>query len=154
MTKEFSAKKIEFVKALHELSNTSKLVLYSIVAILFVIHIFLSIYLADFTWFAAFGALLSIFGLLASFSYALPLEEVDPKDLEPTEDGDQYVSGGFPMGEVITDKESIDRIKQSNIDGVLGKYENISTYIVFTVLGTLIWAYAGFLNVIFTSQCA
>lgn len=57
------------------------------------------------------------------------------------------------MAELVTDTESIDRIKQSNIDGVLRKFENISTYIIFTVLGTLIWAYAGFLNVVFTS-CA
>nr|MDC2855305.1 hypothetical protein [Ningiella sp. W23] len=87
MSKEFSSRKIKFVKALHELSSSSKKVLCGIVAVLLVIHIFLSIYLADFTWFAAFGALLSIFGLLASFSYALPIEEIDPKDLESTLEG-------------------------------------------------------------------
>lgn len=146
MIEEFSAKQIRFVKALHELSNGSKKILYGSVLTLFILHIFLSVYLTDFTWFAAFGALLSIFGLLASFSYALPLEDIDPKDLAPTEEGEQYVVDGSPLGELVTDKENIDSIKQSNIDRVLRKYENISTYIIFTVVGTLIWAYAGFLN--------
>ena len=151
MTKEFSAKKIRFVKALHELSNGSKKILYGSVFALLILHIFLSVYLTDFTWFAAFGALLSIFGLLASFSYALPLEDIDPKDLAPTEEGDQYVVGGSPFGELVTDKENIDSIKQANIGRVLKKYENIFTYIIFTVFGTLIWAYAGFLNAFFCS---
>lgn len=154
MSKEFSVKKIKFVKALHELSSSSKRVLYITVTVLFAIHIVLSFYLTDFTWFAAFGALLSIFGLLASFSYALPIEDIDPKDLEPTQDGEHYILGGSPMAEVITDKVSIENIKSSNVNSVLKKYENISTYIIFTVLGTLIWAYAGFLNVVFASSCA
>lgn len=151
MIKEFSTKKVRFVKALHELSNGSKKILYGSVFALFILHIFLSVYLADFTWFAAFGALLSIFGLLASFSYALPLEYIDPKDLAPTEEGERYVVGGSPFGELVIDKENIDSIKQSNINRVLKKYENISTYIIFTVVGTLIWAYAGFLNAFFCS---
>jgi len=111
-------------------------------------------YLQDFTWLAAFGALLSIFGLLASFSYSLPLEDIDTKDLEPTQEGEHYIFGGSPMAEVITDKNSIEHIKKANINRVLKKYENISTYIIFTVLGTLIWAYAGFFNAFFSSPCA
>ncbi len=151
MGKKLSAKKIRFVKALHELSNSSKTMLYGVVLALFIVHIFLSIYLTDFTWFAAFGALLSIFGLLASFSYALPLEDIDPKDLAPTEEGEHFVIGGSPLGDLVTDRESIDQIKQSKIDGILHKYENISTYIVFTVVGTLIWAYGGFVNIFFSN---
>lgn len=151
MIKEFSTKKVRFVKALHELSNGSKKILYGSIFALFILHIFLSISLADFTWFAAFGALLSIFGLLASFSYALPLEDIDPKDLAATEEGEYYIEGGSPLGELVTNKENIDNIKQSNINRVLKKYENITKYIIFTVVGTLIWAYAGFLNAFFSS---
>ncbi|MBR9886430.1 MAG: hypothetical protein GYB20_01835 [Oceanospirillales bacterium] len=153
MSKESSSKKIKFVKSLHELSNSSKRILYGVIGVLLSVHIFLSLYLTDFTWLAAFGALLSIFGLLASFSYAIPIQDIDPKDLEPTEGGDHYAQGGAPMAELVTDKESIDRIKQTNIESVHSKYENISMYIIFTVLGTLIWAYAGFLNVFFENIC-
>lgn len=144
-------KKVRFVKALHALSNGSKIILYSSVFALFILHIFLSVYLADFTWFGAFGALLSIFGLLVSLSYALPLEDIDPKDLTPTEEGEHYVLGGLPLAEVVSETKTIDTIKQSNIKRVHKNYENISTYIIFTVAGTLIWAYAGFLNTFFCS---
>ncbi len=128
--------------------------LYAIVIFLFAVHIILSFYLKDFTWLAAFGALLTVFGLLSSFSYALPLEEINKKDLKPTIEGEHYLIGRAPMAGVITDKKSIDKIKQSNINSVLKKYENISTYIIFTVLGTLIWAYSSFLNALFGSTCS
>lgn len=147
----FLRKKMKFVKALHELSNSSKKVLFGIVAALFIIHIFLSIFLADFTWFAAFGASISILGLLTSFSYALPSEKIHPEDLDPMLEGLHYAVGGSPMADHVTDTETIDRIKQSNIARLLRKFENISTYIIFTVLGTIIWVDAGFLNEVSTS---
>jgi len=98
LSKEFSLKKIRFVIALHELSNSSKKMLYGVVFVLFIVHMFLSIYLIDFAWFAAFGALLSMFGLLVSFSYALPLKHIAPKDVMPTEEGEHYVVGGVSLG--------------------------------------------------------
>lgn len=144
---------ISFINGLHSLSQASKVKLFSTITVLLVIHLALSFTLRDFTWLAAFGALLSIFGLFSSFSYSFPLEEISPRDLAPTKEGDTYHLDGFNFGEVITDRDSIEKIKQSKIDSALEKYKNISLYFILTVCGTITWAYAGFLNVLFPS-CA
>jgi hypothetical protein len=140
---------VKFIKALHALSGMSRAALYIVIALIFIFHIVLSFCNKDFTWLAAFGALLSVFGLLMSFSYSFPLEEINEGDLNPTKEGDHYVDGGMEFGELITSTEEIDKIKNSKVSGILKNYENISIYFIFTVSGTLLWAYAGFLNNVF-----
>ena len=149
MSKTLSSRWVTFIKSLHSLSGTSRYILFSVIFITLSSHIALSLYFKDFTWLAAFGALLSIFGILTSFSYSFPLIKVNPRDLQETNEDDTYTRGGFNFGEVIDDKETIERIKQANIDSALKKYENISLYILLTVTGTVTWAYAGFLNLLF-----
>ena len=134
---------------MHALSLQSKIFLYSSLILLLIVHLLLSFCLRDFAWLAAFGALLTVCGLLSSFSFALPVEDIDQRDLEETKEGDHYVHGGAPLGAAITDKETIDKIKQSNINDIMKKYESMFTYVLFVIVGTVIWAYAGFLNVFF-----
>ena len=140
---------IRFVKNLHALSGKSKAYVFISIAFLALFHLYLSVHCKDFNWFAAFGGLLSLFGLLVSLSYAVPLEEINPIDLEPTKDGDTYVEGGSSWGNLITDTKEIEEIKNKNVSAVLKNYENISLYIIFSATGTVIWAYSGFLNKIF-----
>ncbi|EAS40757.1 hypothetical protein C9J48_10920 [Photobacterium profundum] len=148
MNSPLSSKSITFIKSLHALSKTSKIILFITISLIFSLHMILSVWFKDFTWLAAFGALLSIFGLLTSFSYSFPLVKVNPRDLDETQKGEIYFRGGSALAEIIEGKKEIDKIKESNINSALEKYRNISLYFILTVLGTLIWAYAGFLNLV------
>lgn len=149
MEKAITRRWVRFIEGLHTLSQESKVKLFSVIAILFAIHLVLSCTLRDFTWLAAFGALLSIFGLLTSFSYSFPLEKINEKDLTPTEKDEHYTAGGVEFSEVVTNEEIINKCKQSKIDSLFERYKNISLYFIFTLCGTILWAYAGFLNFLF-----
>jgi len=138
------------IEKLHRLNKASKVWVFSAVLFMFLLHLSLSIYDRDFTWLASFGALLSIFGMLMSISYSFPLSDINEKDLEVTKEDDIYVDGGMTFGWEETDPQKITEIKKDKLNAVLNRYKNITLYFVFTILGTLIWAYAGFLNKLFS----
>tara|TARA_R110001583_G_scaffold194767_1_gene366881 strand:- start:882 stop:1229 length:348 start_codon:yes stop_codon:yes gene_type:complete len=109
----------------------------------------LSFVAEDFAWLGSFGALLSVLGILITISYSFPTEEIDENDLNPTIEGDIYIENSMPLGWDINDVNEIKKIKREKIKSILVRFENIGMYFSFTIIGTLIWAYAGFLTPLF-----
>lgn len=115
----------------------------------------------DFTWLAAFGGLLTVLGVLLIFHYSLPeneSREFNPKETIKYRDG-RYVlepeNGGFAS--IIPEefaKQLIEQQKQQATDHasyITEKRKRLASYLIFTVSGTLLWAYIGFLNFLFKS---
>jgi hypothetical protein len=125
---------------------------------LFSIHILLTWLCRDFTWLAAFGGLLTVLGVLLIFHYSLPeneSREYKPKETVRKEDGEYVLEPERGFASYIPEevaKQLIQEQKQQAIDHanyINEKRKHLASYLIFTIAGTLLWAYAGFLNYIF-----
>lgn len=120
---------------------------------LLVIHLALSLWLKDFTWLASSGALLSILGVLIIFteSFFLNLDH-DIKDVYLEGEPEELKTHGNFWGEHVAPEEVQNELRKRRTEFIT-KYQNISYYLIVTVVGTLVWAYAGFLNKLIFTNC-
>lgn len=138
---------IKIVELTKSISLISKAKLNFTLILLFLSQVTLSLYVRDFTWLASFGGLLTILGLLLIFFQSFLSEyESEVEDLYIDSSPDGLLLGGAELGDLVTDKDRIDKtlcVRRKNFEQ---KYRNISQYLFLTVVGTFLWAYAGFLN--------
>lgn len=130
-----------------------------ILLFLFAVHAILTWVKSDFTWLAAFGGLLTVFGVLLIFHYSLP--ENEPKEYKPknpvqVSDGEySEIIEGSPFSKAISQErakelsEDFERRSSDHANYINEKRKHLASYLVLTIFGTLIWAYIGFLNVLF-----
>ncbi|AQT60750.1 hypothetical protein [Cellvibrio sp. PSBB023] len=113
------------------------------------IHIFLSCYFKDFAWLGSAGALISIAALLA-ISYEAFLVDLDDdiKNLYLNE-RPEYLTHYSSRFWAPTENEGIDIAIKERRKKFIRKYKNIKYYLFLSISGTIVWAYAGFLNFIF-----
>jgi hypothetical protein len=122
--------------------------IYIVLFVFFSVSILISLCNKDFTWLSAFGGVMTIFGVLLTVSHSVPKTDDDIKrfiELRFPESRD----GIFP--ELVTEEQQseIDNSREREATRVL-KSEAIG--LLITIIGTLIWAYVGFLNSIFLSN--
>lgn len=129
------------------LSLISKTKLNIALLLLLASQIALSVYVCDFTWLASFGGLLTVLGLLLIFSQSFLSEyESEAESLHIESFPEHLLVGGVAFGDLVTSKAEIEKILDERRKNFEGKYSNISQYLFLTVGGTILWAYAGFLN--------
>ena len=133
------------LNTIHSIGNYRKSCVFSAFAIV-TIHGWLSYYFSDFTWLASSGAILTIFGLVLILSYSLPITQESMlqylKFTVPLE------HEGMALAELVSDaqKEKNESEREGKGEGIL---KDIRVYVTLTIFGTLLWAYAGYLNLIF-----
>lgn len=143
-----TGKKIK--RILISLSETSVVTIVLSVFTVFLVHLYLALSSKDFTWVSSFGALLSIFAILIISSESLFSNlDTDILNIYPNKNPkhiDTFGADGssYAIGESSNESELEGRRKEFNI-----KYKNIGLYLWMTIIGTLIWAYSGFLNEVF-----
>lgn len=146
-----STKRIQCV--LHAISRSSRTTKNTSVVLLLLIHLVLSLWLKDFTWLASSGALLSILGVLVIFteSFFLNLDH-DIKNVYLEGEPEELKTHGNFWGEYVAPEDVQNKLNIRRTEFIT-KYHNISYYLIVTVLGTLLWAYAGFLNKLIFPSC-
>lgn len=136
-------------KLSHILSKTESMSNFSknlTIFLLFTLHLILSLCQKDFTWLAAFGGLLTTCSLLLIFSESsLSNHPAEYENLYLGREKAFTTEGGSPFGELVTE-ERREQILSQRKTSYNFKYQNLSYYFWCTISGTLIWAYAGFLN--------
>ncbi|MEZ9074086.1 hypothetical protein AB4453_16960 [Vibrio atlanticus] len=104
--------------------------------------IVVSIVQKDFNWLAASGGVTSIVGLLLTVSHSVPKTEVDVQN---------YVAAMFPKSRdgIMADPPK-NRGGVVQTESIIEKANKVlrseSLGIIITIIGTLIWAYSGFLT--------
>jgi len=141
---------IKIAKLTKSMSLIGKTKLNVALLLAFLSQIALSLYVRDFTWLASFGGLLTVLGLLLIFSQSFLSEyESEAESLHIESSPEHLVVGGVAFGELVISKAEIEKILDERRKNFEEKYSNISQYLFLTVGGTLLWAYAGFLNKLF-----
>ena len=111
------------------------------VLILFaVVSIALSIYKKDFNWLAAFGGVCSVFGVLLTVSHSVPKNKSEMQ---------QYLEQLYPEkrdGILAWEDPNEQEIEQQRIDKANNILRSESLGLIITVIGTLLWAYSGFMT--------
>ncbi|HTF94726.1 MAG TPA: hypothetical protein VL995_01215 [Cellvibrio sp.] len=150
MSEDVARKIIMLGKLLKSFSEVSKVKINLFLILAFSLHVLLSFIVKDFAWLASFGALLGVIAILliASQSFLADYEtEIYHLHLEKTPN--EMVVGGFNFGSHVKDESKIKEILEKRKIEFSKKYKNVIYYLVLTIIGTLIWAYAGFLNKLF-----
>jgi hypothetical protein len=130
--------------------------------ILFIFHLILTIVHSDFVWVSSYGGLLTMFGIVLLFDYSLPEDEirgVSPKKVVEKQ-GATYVSlsEGRSFSDIIPDEigikllEVYEKAFSEHKKYILEKRLRVISSFTLTCLGTLLWAYASYLNLVFFPQ--
>ena len=130
-----------------------------IAIILLFVHLYLSCSYKDFVWLSAYGGLLTVLGVIMLFNFTFPhdIEKDLPPRLKIEKTGNGYIehNDSSPFGWELSSSHAEKIIQQYNNDldayklRVIDKKDRILSSFIFTICGTLIWAYAGFLNIPF-----
>ncbi len=142
---------IKLSYALSKIEASSKFCKNVTIFLLLDIHLLISFFQQDFTWLAAFGGLLTTLALLLIFSQnSLQDHEGDYNNLHLDKEPEHLTEGGMPLAErVPSDQKAI--VLAQRKTRYNQKYLNINYYFWCTVVGTLTWSYAGFLNKLWVS---
>ncbi|TMO73471.1 hypothetical protein CWC17_10750 [Pseudoalteromonas sp. S3785] len=124
--------------------------IFSLLLVWLTISLIVSISMHDLTWLSAFGGVATIFGILLTVSHSVPKTE---------QEINRFIDTLYPenrdgiMAELQTkeQKEDDSNRKLSKANRIL-KAEALG--LLITITGTLIWAYAPFLNPFFWTQHA
>jgi hypothetical protein len=113
--------------------------------VFFDISILIALCNKDFTWLSAFGGVMTIFGVLLTVSHSVPKTDDDIKKL---------IELKFPESRDGINPEVVTEEQQNNIESCREKEANRvlkseAIGLLITIVGTLIWAYVGFLNLVF-----
>jgi hypothetical protein len=156
----FVTDKIIVPVSLRVLNKIAKHYLVTVISIVLfnVCSLFASIVLKDFNWLAASGGVTTIFGVLLTVSHSVPKND---------EEVQYYVASIFPksrdgiMSELptargvnlsIPEVSDDDEALMKNTAKKILKIESIG--VTLTIIGTLLWAYSGFLtNFIYPVKC-
>ena len=149
-------------KKLSKISSISMKNKFIFILVLLISHLWLSYEFKDFTWLSSFGGFVTVFGVIILFNYTFPDEgspDLPPRfPLRKTEHGYVEIIDGSLDWEV-EDQTAQGMILEYNIkldlyrDSLLSKRQRILSSFVSTIIGTLIWAYAGYLNLVFFPSC-
>lgn len=146
MRRETETKIIIAVQSLRSIAKKTKKIFYFI-GILGMLHIFLSVWLKDFAWLASYGGILAIFGLIVSFSYSFPIEDLKEEDKRiSTDPNEQYITGGITLGCVIDGIEQRESLKDKKVAQNQSKYDNLGAFLLITISGAILSSYSGHLN--------
>jgi hypothetical protein len=146
MKRDTNSKSFLLVQWLRELADNPKYLFY-LIGILGALHVILSVWCKDFAWLASYGGMLAVFGLITSFSYSFPIEDLKDEDKKINIDPDQtYALGGAPLACLIKGTEQIEDLKDKKAAQYLKKYENMQKFIFITVCGAILSSYCGHLN--------
>jgi len=121
----------------------------SVLVIMFLASLARSIYSKDFTWLSAWGGVATIFGLLLTVSHSVPKTQSEIT---------RYVEQLFPDSRdgVLPDLESDTERKEKQAMRALAAERILKTEslgMIVTIIGTLVWAYAGFLTPLIWPPC-
>jgi len=146
-------------KTVAMISSTGKMVLFF--SLLF-LHLALSLYHKDFTWLSSCGGLMTIFGIILIFHYSLPENEI--REYKPKERvkqyGDRYQlepDSGFAT--LIPEQLALEliaeerRCAQEHAQYLGEKRRHLVVYLLLTIIGTFVWAYASYLNLVYARAC-
>lgn len=136
----------------------------SFLLLFLIIHTYLSFQFKDFTWLSAYGGLVTIFGAILIFNYSFTGAGGSPPKPTVTVrmQGGRYIvlekTGSWSLPVQNTDKMNALFENQAKKFEEYAKYiserkEHTSLSFFLTLSGTLVWAYAGFLNHVFFSLC-
>lgn len=152
------SKRIKLLRFLGKNDILTSITFWFIVLLVFGIHIVLAITSSEINYIGSFGAVLTVFGLLASFTHSLyPSFTDDLKEpYQPYNDMYQltyHANTSFAIDRSLTDypieEKEATKLNQEYNEIVINKYKSlINTYFV-TIFGTLIWSYAGYFKFIF-----
>lgn len=124
--------------------KSSLIVANSFCVLVLVIHVCFSIWLCNFNILASGGGLVALLATIMFLSYSVPSDEHDIlnylKTLKPL-----YFEGGN-LGMVVSSEEKLSKENERISDG--NNYLKIQAmYIIWSVVGTLLWAYAGYIHI-------
>ncbi|EIU7597851.1 hypothetical protein M5225_004363 [Vibrio vulnificus] len=118
------------------------------ISLLGIVHLGLSFYHKNFNWLGAFGALLTVYSLLLGFTHSVyPDFEKDSED-PVIKNGDYWVELPTVKG-ALADEVSEEYAKKKNSEhqeDVAKKYSSLVNIYYISILGTIIWAYSGFIK--------
>lgn len=117
------------------------LITISLLVVIGLVH--LSLYLArcDSNYIGAFGAIMTVFGILTTFSHSiLPQYKID-MILPVRKRQDVFIEGGFPLGELVSESNAQEK-NEEHIDRINEKYRPMAIATLISIIGTVIWAYA------------
>ncbi|EGR1738185.1 hypothetical protein D5Q56_23640 [Vibrio parahaemolyticus] len=127
--------------------------------ILLIVHLYLSWIHKDFVWLSAYGGLITVLGVIMLFNFTFPHDlekDFPPKlNIEKTKNGYIEHNDNSPFGWELPNSYAEKMIEKYNEEleayklRFLNKKDRILSSFIFTIIGTLIWAYAGFLNILF-----
>jgi len=109
------------------------------------ISLVLSIYNKDFNWLSAFGGVSTIFGVLLTVSHSVPKNQ---------EEIEKHIELFFPetrdgvLSEVFPDL-AVEKLKNKRVTESERVLKSEALGLLITIIGTIIWAYAGFLTSFF-----
>lgn len=138
-----------FIRAILKVSgsNSSKILVGSglFFFFMFLLHIYLSFSCGNFNW---FGALLTVYSFLFTFGHSVYPQFLEESKSVAIEQHGRWVhlsliNGG--MASIIT-KESAKDLNSKHASKVTRKYGYIVISYVFSIFGTLLWAYSGFIR--------
>ena len=147
------SKRIKILMFFGEIDIFRSIIFWFIVFLLFVIHLLLTICMSNIDYIGSLGAVLTVFGLLASFTHSLyPNLKEELKEPYQT-----YIDGLFQLKYHTDTSFVIDSNFQSSVtpeeaevnnkkytDMVKHKYKGLLNTYLLTIIGTFIWAYAGY----------
>lgn len=138
---------IYILKFFGKRDRTSKIAFWLFFIVLFLIHLWFAITLKRSDIIASFGGLLTVTSLLVSFTHSLyPSFQ---EDLSPPcrKENDIWTElPNIPGGFAITiDEQKALKLNEDHEKNIEKKYTKLVRTYFITILGTLIWAYAGYI---------
>ena len=116
--------------------------------LLFILHIFLSFEFNNFNWLGAFGAILTIYSLLLTLTDVLyPNLKEDIKHQAVKQKYGEWIylpEDGGSFAELISEEFAV-KVNKTNDEAVCNKYSRLFLAHIITLIGTILWAYSGFI---------
>jgi hypothetical protein len=112
---------------------------------LFFLHITLYLYSDEPNWVGSFGALLTIFAIITSFSYSVfPNFKEDIKPVVRLNISGEWLDYSFGVNALAEESSQkvADKKNPEHFEKINKKYVPISLTVIMTIIGTIIWAYS------------
>ncbi|MEM5552324.1 hypothetical protein WNY63_16490 [Pseudoalteromonas neustonica] len=154
------SKRIKILMFFGEIDIFRSIIFWFIVFLLFVIHLLLTICMSNIDYIGSLGAVLTVFGLLASFTHSLyPSLKEELKDPYQTfnnglfqltyhTDTSFVIDSNFRS---LVNPQEAETNNKKYTDMVKRKYKGLLNTYLLTIIGTFIWAYAGYFEFVLLS---
>ncbi|WP_350586128.1 hypothetical protein [Pseudoalteromonas sp. RB2-MNA-CIBAN-0110] len=151
------SKRIRLLKFFGERDVLASIKFWFIVFLLFIVHFIFMILSSNINYIGSFGAVLTVFGLLASFTHSLyPNFNEDLKEPFQNFNGlyvlTYHAHTSFSIDRSLTQlpisKNEATALNTQYNDIIINKYTSLINTYILTIIGTFIWAYAGYFEFI------